>query len=105
MSLSAWVVGIYGVFTLSGGVIGYLKAKSHASLVAGSIAGMILLACAYGMGRGSTIAAIVSLLIAALLGGRFAGTWRRTHRLMPDLLMVMLSLATLVSVSLGLRVR
>ena len=105
MGLSVWVVGIYGVLTLSGGAIGYLKAKSRASLVAGLTAGVILLVCAYGMRNESTIAAIVSLLIAALLGGRFMGTWRRTHRVMPDLLMVALSLATLLSVSLGLYAR
>ena len=105
MSLAVWVVGIYGLFSLVGGMIGYLKAKSQASLIAGSLSGVSLFACAYGIMHESRVAALVSLVIAALLGGRFVGTWRRTHRVMPDLLMVVLSLATIVTVSLGLRAR
>ena len=98
MSIAAVVVGLYGAFSLIGGVIGYLKAKSQASLVAGSVSGVLLLACAYGIHQGHRTAAVGALLIALALGGRFAGTWRRTHRLMPDLLMVLLSLATVATV-------
>ena len=98
MSVATIVAGLYGVFSLVGGVIGYLKAKSLASLVAGSVSGALLLACAYGMHQGSRAASTGALLIALALGGRFAGTWRRTHRLMPDLLMVLLSLATIAAV-------
>ena len=98
MSVASVVVGLYGAFSLVGGVIGYLKAKSQASLVAGSVSGVLLLVCAYGIHQGSRAAAAGALLIALVLGGRFAGTWRRTHRLMPDLLMVLLSLATIAAV-------
>ena len=105
MSVAVWIVGIYGVFSLVGGIIGYIKAKCQASLLAGSLSGVSLLTCAYGIMHESRLAALVSLVIAALLGGRFVGTWCRTHRVMPDLLMVVLSLATIVTVSLGLRAR
>ena len=98
MSVATIVVGLYGAFSLVGGVIGYLKAKSQASLAAGSVSGVLLLACAYGVSQGQRAAAVGALLIAFVLGGRFAGTWRRTHRLMPDLLMVLLSLATIAAV-------
>ena len=105
MNLAAAVAGIYGLVSLVGGIIGYVKAKSLASVVAGSVSGVILLVCAYEMMSGHRVAAIGSLLIALMLGGRFVGTWRRTHRLMPDLVMVVLSLVTLVSVSLALLAR
>ena len=99
MSVATIVVGLYGAFSLMGGVIGYLKAKSQASLLVGSIAGALLLVCASGIHHGSRAAAVGALLIALVLGGRFLGTWRRTRRLMPDLVMVLLSLATLASVA------
>ncbi len=98
MSVATIVVGCYGAFSLVGGLIGYLKAKSQASLVAGSVSGVLLLVCSYGVAHGSRAAAVGALLIALALGGRFLGTWRRTHRAMPDLLMVLFSLATVVTV-------
>ena len=98
MNLAVAVVAIFGVFNLIGGVIGYLKAKSSASLIAGSVAGVILLICAYGIAHDHRAAAITSLAVSILLGARFAGTWRRNHRVMPDLLMIALSLVTLLIV-------
>ena len=103
MPLSVIVVGLFGVFSLIGGVIGYVKAKSAVSFMAGSVSGLILLACAAGLMRGSVPAAWASLLIAILLSGRFLGTWIRTRRLMPDALMVGFGLATFIAVSLWLR--
>lgn len=96
------VVAGYGLFTLAGGAVGFVKAKSLASLVAGSLAGTSLLACAAGMRQGSLAAALGSLLVALLLGVRFAATWRRRHRLMPDLLMVLFSAVTVIAVSVPL---
>ena len=105
MSIAAVVVGLYGAFSLLGGVIGYVKAKSQASLVAGSVSGTLLLVCAYGIHQGNRAAAVSTLLIALALGGRFASTWRRTHRVMPDLGMVLFSLATLAAVGVHLLAR
>ena len=102
MGMASGIVTIYGVFSLVGGVIGYVKARSLASLMAGSLSGAILLVCAYGIGQGSRTALIGSALVALLLGGRFVGTWRKKRRLMPDLIMVVLSGATLITVGLSL---
>ncbi len=97
MNVAATVVAVYGVFSLVGGTIGYLKAKSLASLIAGSLSGALLLLCAYGIGQESRIALLGSLVIAFALGARFFGTWLKKHRVMPDLLMVLLSTATLLA--------
>ena len=101
MSPAVWVVAIYGGVSLVGGIIGYVKAKSTASLVAGSICGVILLGCARAMMGGSRAAAVGSVVVALLLGGRFLGTWRRTRRVMPDLVMILLSAAALAAVGIG----
>ncbi|GEM_PF-608337 len=102
MSGAVWVVALYSIVSLLGGIMGYVKAKSRISLVTGSVAGLLLLGCAYGISSGSRSAAMAAIIMALLLGGRFAGTWRRTHRVMPDLIMMVLGFVTLVTVGLAL---
>ena len=92
------VVALYGLFTIIGGIIGYVKAKSRPSLIAGGISGVLLLACAAEIDQGNRLGDYGSLAIALLLGARFLRTWRTHRRLMPDLLMVTLSLLTLIVV-------
>lgn len=98
MTLAVGLITFYGVFTLIGGIIGFVKAKSRASLIAGSVSGVALLVCAALMQRGSRPAAIAGLVIAVALGVRFLRTWREKRRVMPDLLMVVLSILSLVIV-------
>ena len=98
MTLAIAMVVIYGVLTMAGGVVGYLKAKSRPSLTAGTLMGGVLLASAFRMREGNQAAPLVAMGIAILLGGRFFITWKKNHRLTPDLLMVLLSLVTLIVV-------
>lgn len=96
--VSAGVVGLFGVLSAVGGVLGYQKARSRASLIAGVSAGLLLALCAIGLTQGSRPAALGSLFVALLLGGRFGGLWRRKRRLMPDLIMFLMSVLTVVTV-------
>ena len=97
MRLTVLIVMVYGLFTVSGGVIGYLNAKSRASLIAGSLCGLVLLAAAYHIRQGNPAAPVVVIVVAFLLGGRFAMTWRKNRRLAPDLLMIVLSVVALLA--------
>ena len=90
------IVLIYGIFTLVGGVIGFLKAKSKASLIAGGIFGILLLICANGIKNGNLDSYIVAGLISLVLGIRFFKTWLAKRKLMPDLLMVVFSVLSLI---------
>ena len=103
MQLAMLVTAGFGVFNLVGGVIGYVKAKSAASLIAGSLAGVLLLVCASLIHAGNRTALIGSAAISALLGIRFARTWRVNRRIMPDLIMVVLSVATIVITGMAWR--
>ena len=104
MNPASIVVTLFGIFTLAGGILGYAKAKSKASLIAGSISGLVLLAAAYGISEGTRAAYLVALIVAAILGARFLRTWFKTHRVMPDFIMVILSSITIIVVAWGLSV-
>ena len=98
MDYATLIVILYGGFNIVGGIVGYVKAKSSASLIAGSGSGIVLLSCASAIGKGNLWALLVSFSVALLLGVRFFRTWLKNRRLMPDLLMILFSLATLISV-------
>ncbi|HEX9780120.1 MAG TPA: TMEM14 family protein [bacterium] len=98
MSYTATIVAAYGTFTILGGIIGYVKARSVPSLIAGVGLGGILLLCASWILEGRTAGSVLSLLIALALAVRFLGTWKAKRRVMPDALMVLFSAAALGSV-------
>jgi uncharacterized membrane protein (UPF0136 family) len=74
----------YGVLVLVGGAIGYVKAKSRASLIAGIALGTLLGAAAGLLVTGSPVAAATLGLVSALaLIGRFLPAFLRTKKVMP----------------------
>jgi uncharacterized membrane protein (UPF0136 family) len=87
---------IFGILTIVGGLIGYLKAGSTISLVSGAIAGVLLLLAAFllpiHLGAGLIIALIVSLLLA----GRFIPHLIKTGKVMPDAMLSVLSVIGIV---------
>jgi uncharacterized membrane protein (UPF0136 family) len=82
---------IFGLLTIVGGVIGYVKAGSTASIIAGAISGIALIAAAYllpgNLAVGLAIAGVVSILLAV----RFIPAFMRTGKIMPAGLMAALS--------------
>jgi uncharacterized membrane protein (UPF0136 family) len=88
---------IFGVLTVVGGVIGYVKAGSVASIVAGSITGVLLLVAAFLLpdhrAAGLATAFIISLLLAAQFVPKFIGT----GRVMPAGMMSILSVIGLIA--------
>lgn len=105
MNAAVWSVTALGLLSLVGGVIGFVKARSRASLIAGSFSGLLLLMCAHARcyQQGPQQAALVaSGLVALSLGVRFFMTWRQNQRVMPDLIMVLLSAVAVVAVGMEL---
>ena len=87
---------VFGVLTIVGGVMGYVKAGSTASIIAGSVSGILLLLAAFllpgNLAVGLTLAAVVSVLLA----GRFVPAFIKTHHVMPAGLMSVLSVIGLI---------
>jgi uncharacterized membrane protein (UPF0136 family) len=82
---------IFGLLTIVGGVMGYVKAGSTASIIAGSISGILLLVAACllpaHLAMGLAVAAVVSIALA----GWFVPAFIKTGLVMPAGLMSVLS--------------
>lgn len=91
--MAAWLVLIYGVLVAAGGIMGYVKASSMASLVSGGIAGLALIGSAVAMMRGAYSAGWwIALIVALLLLGRFGSVaLSKGFTLMPGGLVIILS--------------
>jgi uncharacterized membrane protein (UPF0136 family) len=82
---------IFGLLTIVGGVIGYVKAGSMASIIAGSVAGILILVAAFLLPAHVTLALVLGLIISLALAGRFVPAFIRTGGIMPAGLMSVLS--------------
>ena len=81
---------LFGALTIVGGIIGYVKAQSRASLIAGGISGVLLIAVAAWMATSRTPALVTGLVLSLLLAGRFGSKLRQGGRFMPAGLMTIL---------------
>jgi uncharacterized membrane protein (UPF0136 family) len=73
------ITALYGIVSLVGGIIGYVRADSRASLVAGGIAGVLLLLCAAGVFYRPVLSLSGAIIISIALLGRFVPSLVR-HR-------------------------
>jgi len=94
----AWLVLIYALFIVAGGVMGY-KAGSTASLIAAVVAGLALAGASAAMLRGSYQTGWwVALIVALLLLGRFAmAAYSKGFKMMPGGMVIILSLIVLAA--------
>lgn len=93
---------IFGTLTIAGGLMGYVKAGSNASLIAGGVSGVLLLAAGYLLMAGKTQPGLVlGLVVSLALGVHFLKGLLATHKVMPAGLMVLLSVVGLVLTALG----
>ena len=87
---------VFGVVTVLGGVYGYIRKKSKASLIAGFLCGLALIFCSLWMGREILIAVLSALTVCFVLFLRFFKVWLRVRKTMPYIPMVVLSLVGIV---------
>lgn len=82
---------VYGILVSAGGVFGFLKAKSKASLIAGLVSGGLLIT-AYSISKrntsaGFTMGAVVAALLLLVFGARLA----KTKKFMPSGMLLILT--------------
>ena len=91
MMLAALTSVIYGSFVLAGGIVGYRKAGSRASLLAGLVSEALLLLAAMLIFSGNPLGGKLAMAVAALLLIFFAMRWLKGRKFMPAGLMVLSS--------------
>jgi uncharacterized membrane protein (UPF0136 family) len=85
---------IYGILLIVGGLMGYVKAKSVPSAIAGLVCGLIALFLGYDYTwHFAPYAALALALVLIFLMGR---RYLRTRKAMPALLIVVLSMVVAV---------
>jgi uncharacterized membrane protein (UPF0136 family) len=82
---------IYGVLLIVGGIIGFVKAKSKASLIAGTISGVLVLLSGYWIEQGMRVGLIVGHLVSLLLFVRFGMAYVKTKKPFPSLMIIPLA--------------
>src|SRR5690348_8441509 len=87
---------IFGALTIIGGVIGYVKAGSLPSIIAGAVTGVLLLVAAWIFPSNRTAGFVTALIISLLLAAQFVPKFIRTGKVMPAGLMSILSVIGLV---------
>jgi uncharacterized membrane protein (UPF0136 family) len=88
---------VFAFLTLIGGIIGYLKAKSLASIISGSLCGAILVAAGVMLyEKRPIVAGVIALCVSVLLAGKFVPDFIHKKAVIPGGLMALLSLASIV---------
>ncbi|GFE67566.1 TMEM14 family protein [Chroococcus sp. FPU101] len=85
----------YGLLALIGGIAAYQTVKSKASLISGTISGLILLLGAFLQLQGITWGFNLSLIITITLIVVFSLRLAKTRKFMPSGLMLLAGLVTL----------
>ena len=82
---------IFGLLTIVGGVMGYVKAGSTVSIITGSVSGIGLIVAAFLLSGNVALGLALAGLVSILLAGWFIPIFMKTGAVMPAGLMSILS--------------
>ena len=88
---------LFGVLTIAGGIVGYVKAGSVASIIAGSITGVLLVVAAFLLPEHRGVGLATALVISLLLAVQFVPKFLQTGRVMPAGMMSILSVIGVIA--------
>lgn len=86
---------VFALISITGGVIGFVNAKSRASLIAGSISGLLLLTASFLIPDHPIAGLIIGIVTSVLLAGKFIPDYIHKKALIPGGLMALLSAASI----------
>jgi uncharacterized membrane protein (UPF0136 family) len=71
LEFTKWFYLVFGLLTAVGGLMGFLKAKSVASLIAGGLSGALLIAAYFILPHNLNLGLGIGLVVSVLLVGQF----------------------------------
>src|SRR5208282_2797746 len=80
---------LFGIVAIAGGALGYARAKSKASLIAGGVSGALLIIA--GLLSPSVPGFILALIVSILLIAHFGRSYAAKKKPMPAIPMIVLS--------------
>jgi uncharacterized membrane protein (UPF0136 family) len=105
LDLARGYLFVFGALTVAGGVLGYVKAKSRPSLIAGGLAGLSLFVAGWLVGGRGVSGLGLGLIVSLSLAGRFVGGYRKSGKFMPAGLMALLGIGGVALTALALALR
>ncbi|MEO7111949.1 MAG: TMEM14 family protein [Polyangiaceae bacterium] len=107
IDLARFYLFVFGVLTIAGGVMGFVKAKSKPSLIAGSVSGAALIVAGYLVTTGTStqIGLTLGLVVSLALAARFIGAYRKSKKVMPAGVMLLLGIVGVIVTALALIAR
>ena len=93
---------IFGALTIAGGVMGFVKAQSKASLIAGGISGVLLLLAGWLIATKLYVGLGLGMVVSLALAGRFVPGFLATKKVMPAGMMAVLSVVGIVLTAVAL---
>ncbi|MFQ5638034.1 MAG: TMEM14 family protein [bacterium] len=94
--MTAYLIMVYGVLVLLGGIMGYVKSKSIPSVIMGSIFGVLILIGSWQMLKENVIGWGLVLGLSIFLTIFFGYRFWTSMKFMPAGLMILLSLISTV---------
>jgi uncharacterized membrane protein (UPF0136 family) len=88
---------IFGLLTIAGGIVGYVKAGSVASIIAGAITGVLLLIAAFLLPEHRIAGLATALIVSLLLAAYFIRKYLSTGAIMPAGMMSVLSVIGIIA--------
>lgn len=82
---------VFAALTAAGGIMGYVKAQSLPSLIAGVASGLLLAVSGYLIPSKPTAGSIVGLIVSLMLIGRFLPAYLKKGAVMPAVPIIALS--------------
>lgn len=91
MNLAPWVVLVYALIILSGGIAGFAAAHSWPSIIMGSLSAVLLVCAAIAMFKNSVLGYFAAVGIAFVLTVFFTNRFLHTFKLWPGGIMAIVS--------------
>jgi len=87
---------VFGALTIVGGIIGYVKAGSLPSIIAGAITGVLLLVAEFLLPEHRAAGIATAFVVSFVLAAQFVPKFIRTGKMMPAGMMSILSVIGLI---------